>query len=162
MNMNSWPSNLSQVAYLHAPILQNISISITADPNYYNLVYNAKSTGNTDTLKAYLQNKVSDITYTYLSNSPQLAVVLSIEDETGPWVDSTTNTVSSCSLNSAINQLNSMQTNSEYSYNAKGYFPSALYVNGLGVDSWIGYFNNSGPSPSPHFRLGVILFWFSC
>lgn len=157
-----WPYNNTQLAYLYSFILPNINISITADPNYYDLVYNAKSSGNKDELILYLQKKVDDATYTYLSKSPQLTLILSIEDENGLWVDSTKDATSNCTLNTVINQLNNKQINSEYIYNEKGSFQTSLYANGLGVDSWIGNFNNSGPNPSPHFRLGAILLWFSC
>jgi hypothetical protein len=158
----NWPYNTSQLAYLYSSVLTNINTSITSDPNYYTLIYNAKNSGDTELLHEYLESKVNDATNAYLSNIPQLTLVISLEDETGLWVDSTTNSVSSCTVNSTINQLNDKNNNPEYIYNAKGSFPSALYINGLGIDSWIGNFSNSGPNPSPHFRLGVILYWFSC
>ena len=158
----NWPYNTTQLAYLYSSVLSNINILITSDPNYYTLVYDAKSTGNTELLKIYLQNKVNDAVTVYFADKNQLTLAISLEDETGLWVDSTTNNVSSCTLNSAINQLNDNNNNSEYTYNAKGNFPMSLYINNLGVDSWIGNFSNSGPKQSPHFRLGVTLFWFSC
>jgi hypothetical protein len=158
----SWPVNLNQVAYLYSAVLSNINISITSDPNYYSLLYSAKSTNNTTALVQYLQQKVNDATAAYLLNAPQLTLVISVEDENGLWADSTKDVVSNCTLNSAINQLNGLPVNCQYSYNEKGTFPSALYINGMGVDSWTGSFSNSGPNPLPHFRLGIMLFWFSC
>ena len=51
----NWPYNTTQLAYLYSSVLSNINILITSDPNYYTLVYDAKSTGNTELLKIYLQ-----------------------------------------------------------------------------------------------------------
>jgi hypothetical protein len=158
----NWPQNTSQLAYLYSGVLTNVNISVTSDPKYYNLIYDAKNTGNTELLSSFLQNKVNDATNSYFPNTPKLTLAISLEDENGLWVDSTTNSVSNCTLNSVINQLNDKVINPEYIYNEKGSFPIALYINGLGIDSWTGNFSNSGPNPSPHFRLGVILLWFSC
>lgn len=159
-NTTGWPVNVTEVALFYSATLPNYTNTILSDSNYYNLLYQAKSTGNTDELSMYLQKMVQTFTNGWPSN---LAVIVSVEDESGPFANSTTDESSNCTLNSVINQLNNQQlANTTFSYNTKGCFQNSLYANGLGVDSWLGNFNVSGPSPLPHFRLGIVLLWFSC
>jgi hypothetical protein len=155
-----WAYNTTQQAYLYSPILKNINLSITSDPVYYNLIKESKITCNTSGLIIYLQNKLNDIKNAYLLDNPELTLVISLEDENGLWIDTTTDSTSNCTLNTLINQLNTEPLKNEYSYNSNGNISPISFMNGLGVNSWIGYFNNSGPLSFPHFRLGVTLLWF--